>query len=146
MAFGGLIVLIIAGLEERFDWTPEPFSLPIKIAAIAVLVLAYAFSSWAMIENAFFSGVVRLQTERGHTVCSSGPYKTVRHPGYVGSLWSYLVMPLILDSVWAFIAVALLFVVIIVRTRLEDQMLQEELPGYKEYAGRVRYRLFPGVW
>lgn len=146
MALGGSVVPLLAGLEERFDWTPEPFSLPLKITAILVLVLAYSFSAWAMIENAFFSGVVRLQTDRGQTVCSSGPYRWVRHPGYVGGLWSYLAMPLILDAAWAFIPVALLLIVTVLRTGLEDRTLQEELPGYREYAARVRYRLFPGIW
>jgi protein-S-isoprenylcysteine O-methyltransferase Ste14 len=146
MALGGMVVPIVAGLEERYHWTPEPFSLELKLAAILVMLLAYAFSSWAMIENAFFSGVVRLQTERGHTVCSSGPYRWVRHPGYVGSFWSYLAMPLLLDSAWAFIPVVLLLAVTLVRTRLEDRTLQEELPGYRDYAKRVRYRLFPGIW
>jgi protein-S-isoprenylcysteine O-methyltransferase Ste14 len=111
MALGGLVVPLVAGVEERFGWTPERFSLPVKIAAIAVLVLAYAFSSWAMMENAFFSGIVRLQTDRGQTVCTSGPYRWVRHPGYAGGFWSYLSMPLILDSAWAFIPVVLLFAV-----------------------------------
>lgn len=146
MALGGLFIPLLAGLDERFHWSPEPFSLPVKLIAIIVLVLAYIFSSWAMIENAYFSGVVRLQTDRGHTVCTTGPYRWVRHPGYVGSFWSYLAMPLILDSAWGFIPVALLLVVTIVRTRLEDRTLQEELPGYHEYAERVKYRLFPGIW
>jgi protein-S-isoprenylcysteine O-methyltransferase Ste14 len=146
LALGGLVVPLLAGLEERFDWSPEPFSLPVKIAAIAVMVLAYAFSSWAMIENAYFSGVVRLQTDRGHTVCTSGPYRWVRHPGYAGGLWSYLAMPLILDSAWSYIPAVLLLGVAILRTSLEDCTLQEKLPGYREYAQRVRYRLFPWIW
>jgi protein-S-isoprenylcysteine O-methyltransferase Ste14 len=146
MALGGMVIPIIAGLDERFAWTPEPISLPIKIAAIAVMILAYIFSSWAMIENAYFSGIVRLQTDRGHSVCTTGPYRFIRHPGYVGAFWSYLAMPLLLDTAWGFIVVVLLLVVIIVRTRLEDRTLQEELPGYREYAQQVKYRLFPGIW
>ena len=146
MALGGLVVPLIAGLDRRFDWSAEPFSLPIKIAAIIVMVLAYAFSSWAMIENAYFSGVVRLQTDRGQTVCNSGPYRWVRHPGYIGAIWSYLAMPFLLDSKWALIPMGLLLIVSIIRTRLEDQMLQTELTGYSEYAAKVKFRLFPGIW
>jgi protein-S-isoprenylcysteine O-methyltransferase Ste14 len=146
MALGGLVIPLIAGLDERFAWTPAVFGLPVKIAAIAVMLLAYIFSSWALIENAFFSGIVRLQLDRGHTVCSSGPYRWLRHPGYAGGFWAYLAMPLILDSSWAFIPVALLLAVTILRTHLEDRTLQEELPGYREYAQRVHYRLFPGIW
>jgi protein-S-isoprenylcysteine O-methyltransferase Ste14 len=146
MALGGLLVPLVAGLEERFHWTPRPFSLPVKIAAIAIMVLAYAFSAWAMIENAYFSGVVRLQTDRGHKVCTSGPYRWLRHPGYVGGFWSYLAMPLILDSAWAFIPVGLLLIVTVIRTNLEDRTLQVELSGYRDYAKHVHYRLFPGIW
>lgn len=143
---GGLFVPLIAGLEERFNWTPEPLPLAVKIAAILIMVLAYAFSAWALIENAYFSGVVRLQTDRGHVVCDSGPYRLIRHPGYAGGFWSYLMMPLVLDSWWAFIPVVPLSILLLIRTGLEDRTLQEELPGYREYSGRVKYRLFPGIW
>lgn len=146
MALGGLVIPLIAGLDERFNWSPEPFSLPIKIISIVVMILAYIFSSWAMIENAYFSGIVRIQTDRGHTVCDSGPYRYVRHPGYVGAIWSYLAMPFLLDSHWGIILVCLLLVVSIVRTKREDQTLQTELSGYREYAIKVKYRLFPGIW
>lgn len=146
MALGGLVIPLVAGLDERFSWSLHPFSLPIKIVAICVMILAYVFSTWAMIENAYFSGTVRIQTERGHTVCDTGPYHYVRHPGYVGAIWSYMAMPLLLDSNWAFIPVVLLLVVSITRTSLEDKTLQAELPGYREYAAKVKYRLFPGIW
>jgi protein-S-isoprenylcysteine O-methyltransferase Ste14 len=146
LALGGLVVPLIAGLDERFNWSPQPFSMPLKCAAIAVLVLGYAFSSWAMIENAWFSGVVRLQTDRSQAVCSTGPYRFIRHPGYAGALWAYLAMPLLLDTSWAFIPAAILLIAMFVRTHLEDKTLQEELPGYREYAQVVRYRLFPGLW
>lgn len=146
LAFGGIFVPLIAGLEERFNWTPEPIPLAVKIVAILVMVLAYAFSAWAMIENAYFSGIVRLQTDRGHTVCDRGPYRWIRHPGYAGGLWSYLMMPLVLDTSWSYIPVALLVVIMVLRTAIEDRTLQAELPGYAEYARRVKHKLFPGVW
>jgi protein-S-isoprenylcysteine O-methyltransferase Ste14 len=120
--------------------------MPVKFAALAVILASYAFSSWALIENRFFSSVVRIQKERDHQVVSSGPYRWVRHPGYAGALWLYLATPLFLDSVWAFIPAVLLMAVLVIRTRLEDRTLQEELDGYREYAQRVRYRLFPGIW
>ena len=146
MGMGGLVVPLIAGLEDRFNWSPAPFGLPLNIAAILLMILAYAFSSWALIENRYFSGVVRIQAERGHEVVSSGPYAWMRHPGYAGSFWSYLAMPFILDSAWAFIPAVVLIGVMILRTSLEDRTLQEELPGYRDYARKVRYRLFPGIW
>lgn len=146
MALGGLLVPLVAGLDKRFDWSADPFTLPIKIVSIIVMVLAYVFSAWAMIENAYFSGTVRIQTERGHTVCNSGPYRYVRHPGYVGAVWSYIAMPFLLDSKWALIPVGVLLVVSVIRTKLEDQTLQAELPGYREYAEKVKFKLFPGIW
>ncbi|PKO00865.1 MAG: isoprenylcysteine carboxyl methyltransferase [Chloroflexi bacterium HGW-Chloroflexi-4] len=146
LAFGSIFVPLIAGLEEKFNWTPAPFPLAVKIAAIIIMILAYVFSSWAFIENAFFSGVVRLQTDRGHTVCDSGPYRLIRHPGYTGGFWSYIMMPIILDSYWSFIPVMTLSIIMIIRTKLEDQMLHEELHGYSDYASKVKHRLFPGIW
>lgn len=145
MAFGSLFILILAGLDKSFGWT-APFTLSAKLAALLVIALGYALGSWAMIENKFFSGVVRIQEDRGHRVVTTGPYRFVRHPGYAGVLWFYLAMPVLFDSLWALIPALLLFGVIILRTSLEDRTLQAELPGYTEYAQRTRYRLFPGIW
>jgi protein-S-isoprenylcysteine O-methyltransferase Ste14 len=111
-----------------------------------LVLLGYTLATWAMLANRFFSGVVRIQTERGHEVVASGPYAIVRHPGYSGSLLAALGFPLVLSSVWAFLPLILVFVVSIVRTRLEDRTLQSELPGYAEYANTTRHRLLPGVW
>ena len=145
MAFGSLFILILAGLDKSFGWT-APFTLNAKLAALLVVILGYAFGSWALIENKFFSGVVRIQTDRGHRVVTTGPYRFVRHPGYAGALWTYLATPILFDSLWAFIPSLLLFAVLVLRTSLEDRTLQAELPGYAEYAQRTRYRLFPGIW
>jgi protein-S-isoprenylcysteine O-methyltransferase Ste14 len=90
--------------------------------------------------------MMRIQTDRGHVVCDSGPYRIVRHPGYAGSLLAMPGIVLALGSVWTFIPVGIALVVSVIRTALEDRTLQEELPGYREYASRVRYRLFPGVY
>ena len=145
LAFGGLIILIVAGADKGFGWT-TPFSLNARIVSLIVIVLGYAFGSWALIENKFFSGVVRIQTDRGHHVVTTGPYRIVRHPGYAGGIFGYIFIPILLDSLWAFIPAILLGVVMVVRTALEDKTLQEELPGYKEYAQKTRYRLLPGIW
>jgi len=114
--------------------------------ALIVMLLGYLLGSWALIENRFFSGVVRIQTDRGHRVVSTGPYRLIRHPGYAGALWAYLAIPLLLDSAWAFIPALLLVGVLVLRTALEDRTLQEELPGYKEFARKTRFRLIPWVW
>lgn len=116
------------------------------VQLLIVMVLGYAFSTWALIENKFFSGVVRIQKDRGHHVISTGPYRIIRHPGYAGALWIYLATPIFMDSLWAFIPTILLVGVTIIRTSLEDRTLQNELPGYKEFTDQTRYRLFPGIW
>jgi protein-S-isoprenylcysteine O-methyltransferase Ste14 len=145
VGLGGALVPLVAGLDARLGSSTD-FSLPIELVAVAVLVGGYALASYALIENAYFSGMVRLQTDRGQHVISSGPYRWVRHPGYAGALLAYLATPFLLDSPWALLPALFLTVVLIVRTRLEDQTLQAELPGYGDYAQRVRYRLLPGVW
>lgn len=145
MALGSVVPLAVAGVDKLFGWT-NPFGLNIKVVALVVIILGYALGSWALIENKFFSGVVRIQTDRGHQVVTTGPYRFIRHPGYSGSLLVYLVVPLFLDSLWAFIPTVLLFGVVFLRTSLEDRTLQEELPGYREYTQKTRYRLLPWIW
>jgi protein-S-isoprenylcysteine O-methyltransferase Ste14 len=145
VGIGSGLILLVAGLDALFGWSP-PFSLPLKIAALAAILAGYALGTYAFIENRFFSGVVRIQTERGHRVVSSGPYRWVRHPGYAGTLLAYLATPVLLDSLWAFVPAVVISIVLLIRTVLEDKTLQDELTGYREYTRRVRYRLLPGVW
>ncbi len=145
LAFGALFILIVAGLDQLFGWT-VPFMWIAKTVSLIVIILGYLLGSWALIENRFFSGVVRIQNDRGHRVVSTGPYRFIRHPGYAGALWVYLATPVLLDSIWAFIPAVLLVGVLILRTSLEDGTLQEELPGYREYAGKTKFRLIPGLW
>jgi protein-S-isoprenylcysteine O-methyltransferase Ste14 len=145
VGLGSGLVPLVAGLEALFDRSPS-FSLTMKILALAVLLAGYALGSYALIENCFFSGMVRIQTDRGQHVVTGGPYRWLRHPGYAGSLLAYLATPLFLDSTWAFLPAAFFTVVLVIRTALEDKTLQDELAGYREYATRVRYRLLPGVW
>jgi protein-S-isoprenylcysteine O-methyltransferase Ste14 len=99
-----------------------------------------------MVENPYFSASVRIQQDRGQVVISTGPYKFVRHPGYSSAVVSNLVFPIVLGTLWTLIPAVLTIGLIILRTALEDQMLQEDLPGYKEYASQVRFRLIPGFW
>jgi protein-S-isoprenylcysteine O-methyltransferase Ste14 len=135
---------IVAGLDVRYGWTRV--SLPLQIIALIIVVLGYALIVWATAANAFFSLIVRIQKERGHTVAAGGPYRFVRHPAYVGGVALYLATPLMLGSLWALIPGGLSAVLMIVRSALEDKMLLNELDGYREYAGRVLYRLIPGIW
>jgi protein-S-isoprenylcysteine O-methyltransferase Ste14 len=140
-----MIRLILAGFDMRYGWTTG-LSLPIQIAALVVTALAYALVVWATASNAFFSQVVRIQTERGHTVATGGPYRYVRHPSYVGIIIIELAAPFALGSAWALIPGVLAALLFVVRTALEDRTLQAELKGYDDYARQVRYRLMPGVW
>jgi len=145
MAYSTVFSAIIAGLDARYGWSGE-ISWAVIIAAAAVGMLGTGFTLWAMLANRFFSGVVRIQVERGHAVISNGPYRFVRHPGYVGMLIFTLASPLMLASWWAYVLVGLVTLVTILRTALEDRILQQELSGYAEYARQVRFRLLPGIW
>jgi protein-S-isoprenylcysteine O-methyltransferase Ste14 len=138
-------LVIVAGLDHRFGWSPI-FPLWLNVLGFFLIALGYTFAAWAFIENRFFSSVVRIQTNRGHMVCDSGPYRIVRHPGYAGNILPLLGIVLALSSLWTIIPAAAALLIAVIRTALEDQTLQEELPGYQEYARRVRYRLFPGIY
>jgi protein-S-isoprenylcysteine O-methyltransferase Ste14 len=142
---GTTLIGLAAGLDALFGWS-DGFSLPVEILGMAVFLGGYVFGTSALMENRFFSAVVRLQGDRGQVVVSSGPYRWVRHPGYAGALCSYLTIPLFLDSPWAFLPAVFIALSLVLRTSLEDQTLQAELPGYREYTKQVRYRLLPGIW
>jgi protein-S-isoprenylcysteine O-methyltransferase Ste14 len=138
-------VLLVAGLDERLGWSPE-ISLGVQVGGLAVVALGCLLSGWAMLVNRFFSAVVRIQSDRGHSVVSTGPYRLVRHPAYVGGMVVYLATGPALVSLWALVPGLLVTILLAVRTALEDRTLRGELPGYEEYASRVRYRLIPGIW
>lgn len=142
---GSLVLLFVAGLDYRFAWS-SPIPWWIELVALGVLVLGIALGTWAMLENRFFSGVVRIQGERGHEVVSTGPYRYVRHPGYVGAILSYFAIPVALGTLWGLIPGVITSALVVARTALEDQTLRAELPGYEAYAQRVKWRLLPGVW
>jgi protein-S-isoprenylcysteine O-methyltransferase Ste14 len=142
---GPAVIALVAGLNVRFGW--KPHILPgVQGAGIFMIILGYVVTLWAMASNKFFSGVVRIQKERGHTVVTGGPYAIIRHPGYFGAILGTVTVPLMLGSVWALIPALVTAGVIVVRTALEDQTLLRDLPGYSTYAGNVQYRLLPGVW
>jgi protein-S-isoprenylcysteine O-methyltransferase Ste14 len=145
MAFGSLFIPLTAAFDLLFSLSPN-FSSYVHSAAIVVMFLGYALSTYALVENRFFSGTVRIQSERGHTVVSTGPYKWVRHPGYSGMLIVNAGIPLLLDSYWAYIPVIAMFVVTVIRTSLEDKTLQDELEGYRDYTKKTKKRLIPFIW
>jgi len=138
-------LVIVAGLDHRFGWSPV-FPLWLMVLGFLLISVGYAFAAWAFIENRFFSSVVRIQADRGHVVCDSGPYRIVRHPGYAGTIPPLLGIVLALSSMWTLVPAAVALIIAVIRTALEDQTLQDELPGYRDYARRVRYRLIPGIY
>jgi protein-S-isoprenylcysteine O-methyltransferase Ste14 len=99
-----------------------------------------------MISNAYFSTAVRIQTDRDHQVCTTGPYRIVRHPGYVGVSLQSLALPLMFSSLWTILPAVTAVILLVIRTAKEDETLQNELDGYQDYAQNVRCRLVPGVW
>jgi protein-S-isoprenylcysteine O-methyltransferase Ste14 len=139
------IMPVIAGLDAgRFGWSSMPLAW--QVVGLVGLIPAMALPWWAMSANTYLSTVVRIQDDRDHQVATTGPYQYVRHPTYVGTILFGLCIPLFLGSWWALIPGGLIAILFVIRTALEDRALQNELPGYADYAQRVRYRLLPGVW
>jgi protein-S-isoprenylcysteine O-methyltransferase Ste14 len=137
------LTAVIAGLDERWGWTGI-VSIEWHIAGIILFLIWGVFFLWAMASNPFFSESVRIQ--EGHQVAQRGPYRIVRHPGYLGNLIGCLGQPLLFGSWWTFNPAVLTIIAFTIRTALEDKTLQEELDGYSDYAKQVRYRLIPGIW
>jgi protein-S-isoprenylcysteine O-methyltransferase Ste14 len=138
-------IVPVAALDDgRFQWS----ALPWWVCAVgyALLLVGVGITTWAEAVNKFFEPTVRIQMERGHKVIDTGPYAIVRHPGYVGGFFTAAGMALSLGSLWALAPAGLASALLVLRTQWEDQTLQAELPGYKEYTGRVRCKLIPGVW
>jgi len=145
LALAGGLIPIVAGLDARFGPVIE-FGPVIKAISVGLFMAGYVLGSYALIANAFFSDMVRIQEDRDHHVINTGPYKWVRHPGYSSAMITYIAVPFLLESLWAFVPVALAFVFLFMRTSLEDNALQEKLEGYRGYTQEVKYRLIPGIW
>lgn len=140
-----LALPLVAGLDARFSWT-HGLGIAWNIAGAVVFTTGMALFGWAMITNAYFSTAARIQSDRGQTVCRSGPYRFVRHPGYSGTVLQSVGTSFLLGSMWSLIPTAAAVACMAARTVLEDRMLQNELPGYKDFARDVPHRLVPGVW
>ena len=143
--FIALIIAITFIGAGRIDWEPR---IPILVVIIGVVVytIGQIIILWAKKVNKFFSTVVRIQKDRGQTVCKDGPYRFVRHPGYLGGLLYIIVTPFVFSSFWGLIPTAIAVVLLFIRTYLEDKTLQRELEGYTDYTNEARYRLLPGIW
>jgi protein-S-isoprenylcysteine O-methyltransferase Ste14 len=128
----------------RFAWAPLPAwsvwpGLALHLAGMALV-------AWALAVNPHLEATVRLQQDRDHRVTTRGPYRLVRHPYALGMLLGLAGVPLVLGSAWAMAPWTALVAIFTARTALEDAFLKRELAGYREYAGRTRHRLLPGVW
>lgn len=141
---GFYILPFVIGLDIRFQWSSP--GIGFTIAGIVLFLVGSVFFNWAMMVNKHFETTVRIQNDRDHKVITTGPYTIVRHPGYVGAILWVVTTPLIIGSVVGLIPAVIACFVLIIRTWLEDKTLHSELNGYAEYAGRVKYRLFPGIW
>jgi protein-S-isoprenylcysteine O-methyltransferase Ste14 len=140
-----VITPVVAGLDAvRYQWSYMPFYF-VYIGA-AVIALTNAFGTWAMLENEHFEQFVRIQTERGHRVVTTGPYRIIRHPGYAATIIGAVGVPLMLGSWWAFVPMVAHMILFGIRTWLEDRTLAKELDGYAAYTRQTRFRLFPGIW
>jgi protein-S-isoprenylcysteine O-methyltransferase Ste14 len=148
MRLSNLMVIIlipaIAGLDFRFG--QSLLNVNFVFVGLLFVLVSSVLLNWAMIVNPHFEPTVRIQEERNHKVITSGPYNVIRHPGYLAAILFAISIPLLIGSFFAFIAVGVYVVLMILRTWLEDKTLQEELDGYSEYVSQVKYRLFPGMW
>ncbi len=135
----------LSGLDvSRFRWSETPFWL--TWPGIALFIASGLLVHGAMIVNRHFETTVRIQDDREHSVVSTGPYGFIRHPGYLGMMGLNLAFPLITGSLWSLVPAGMIVLLLFLRTGLEDRMLRRELPGYDEYAHRVRHRLVPLIW
>ncbi len=138
-------IYILSGLDYRFNWSPYLYD-SIHILGIVAVFLGSMLFTWSMVSNKFFSTMVRIQDERGHSIAVEGPYRYVRHPGYVGYIVMAIATPLALGSIYALLLSFLVMILFIVRTALEDKTLFRELEDYEEYSRKVKYRLIPFLW
>jgi len=130
---------------RRFHWTP-PLPLAVRLVGEVFLILSWFFLFRAFVDNTFGSALVRVQTERGHRVITTGVYGWVRHPMYLGATLMFVGGPLVASAASALVVGLALVVLLAVRSLDEEALLTRELPGYDEYRQRVRYRLVPFVW
>jgi protein-S-isoprenylcysteine O-methyltransferase Ste14 len=149
LGFSFLITIsmyVIAGLDSgRFHWSPD-FHWSLSLIGIILTASGQLLFLAAQKQNKFFSSTVRIQTDREHTVCETGLYKIVRHPAYMGSIIQLIGYPLLFGSLWSIIPVAILIILHLIRTYLEDKTLTSELRGYPEYSLKTRYKIVPYIW
>lgn len=146
LALVTIAAYIVAGLDSgRFHWSPD-FNIVYCGLGIILVLSGQILFLIAKYQNNFFSSVARIQTEREHSVCDMGLYKIVRHPGYLGMVVSWIGFPFVMGSIYSSIPVLIAILLLIVRTFLEDNMLHYELPGYRDYQQKTKFKLIPFIW
>lgn len=145
VALSGIIfisVFVLCGLDYRYDWSQVPRW--IVCVASVLLLIGYAMYAEVMRENAYLSRTIEVQ--EGQQLIDTGMYAVVRHPMYSATIIMYMAIPLVLGSLWALILMLFYPLVIVIRIQNEEQLLVQELPGYREYQKRVKYKIIPGIW
>ena len=138
-------ILVVGGMDAgRYHWTSLPVWL--QLVGLILMISGMLGVGWTMGQNPHFESTVRIQTDQNHRVIDTGPYRIVRHPGYVAGIVLFIGMGLVLNSTWALVPSFLSAAVLVIRTKVEDRFLQEHLNGYREFAKRTRFRLIPGIW
>jgi protein-S-isoprenylcysteine O-methyltransferase Ste14 len=145
IGFPTILMYVFSGLDYRFNWTGDILII-MNIAGLVLIFFGSMLFTWSMVSNRFFSTLVRLQIDRQHTVATGGPYKYVRHPGYLGYMTFTLATPIALGAFWGLIFSGIICILLIIRTALEDTTLKKELPGYADYTENVKYKLIPFLW
>ena len=143
--YSGLMFIaafVIAGLNYRFQWIMMPRA--IVWIGVVIFLLAYCFFGEVLRENRYLSRTIEVQD--GQTVVDTGLYGIVRHPMYTATVLLFLSMPLVLNSLISFIIMLAYIPIIVKRIKNEEEVLETELKGYKEYKQKVKYRLIPFIW
>ena len=145
MPLAGAVIVVSALDGGRFHWT-GPLPVWVYPPGVLIYMAAAFFHLWAILANEFYVSTVAVQSDKGHRTVDRGPYRIVRHPGYLGIILMELTIPLILGSLWGLVPAGLVAATLVLRAALEDGVLHRELESYGEYAARVRRRVFPGIW
>jgi protein-S-isoprenylcysteine O-methyltransferase Ste14 len=141
-----LITIILSGFDSgRYSWSPQ-LHWSFYLSGILLTIVGHSIFLAAQMQNQFFSTVVNIKTGGEHTVCDTGIYKLVRHPGYMGMTISLIGIPLLTGSLWSFIPTCIAIILLLTRTYLEDKTLKNELKGYLEYTNKTQYKLIPRIW
>lgn len=141
----GIALFVVPGLDAvRYQWSSLPWF--VELIGFLLIIASFVLVFRVMRANTYLAPVVKIDRARGHKVITTGPYRYVRHPMYVGVIVHMFALPVALGSRYGLIASAACSLLLVIRTHFEDRTLHQELDGYEEYAQKTRYRLLPGVW